>query len=212
MPVAINLEPGMEEQRFNEIVELTRNIQGWAHPHSLLTLYDLAQQTPRHGAVVELGSWKGLSAAWMGLALKDRGHGQVYAVDTWSGTSTEPGHADLLKDYAPDQLYQEFLGNMQRLGLQETVTAIRADTRQAARQWQHGTSIALLYIDAGHEYADVRADFEHWAPNVIDGGVIVFDDVPSWPGPTRLITELPSWYRWVKATPNHGIFVKLPAR
>jgi predicted O-methyltransferase YrrM len=202
----------MEEKRYNELIELTQTIQGWAHQHSLATLYDLAHQAPKDTYVVELGSWKGLSAAWMGSALKDRGHGRMFAVDTWAGTSTEGAHAELLKGYGPDQLYQEFLGNMQRLGLQDTVAPLRMDTRQAARQWQHGTSISLLYIDAGHEYADVRADFEHWAPNVVDGGVIVFDDVPTWPGPTRLITELPSWYRWVKATPNHGIFVKLPPR
>lgn len=115
-------------------------------------------------------------------------------MDTWSGTTTEPGHAELLTGYGPDQLYQEFLGNMQRLGLQDTVVPIRSNTLSAARQWQHGTSISLLYIDASHEYANVRADFEHWSPNVVDGGVIVFDDVPSWPGPTRLVTELPSWY------------------
>ncbi len=202
----------MEEKRYNELIELTRSIQGWAHPHSLATLYDLAQQAPKDSNIVELGSWKGLSAGWIGSGLKDRGHGRMFAVDTWSGTPTEGEHAELLKDYGADQLYQEFLGNMQRLGLQDTVSPLRMDTRQAARQWPHGTSISLLYIDAGHEYADVRADFEHWAPNVIDGGVIVFDDVPTWPGPTRLITELPSWYRWVKATPNHGIFVKLPPR
>lgn len=202
----------MQEQRFNEIVELTRRIQGWAHPQSLATLYELALQSPRDSCIVELGSWKGLSASWMGMALKDRGHGRMFAVDTWAGTSTEPGHADLLKDYAPDQLYQEFLGNMQALGLQDIVTPLRTNTRQAARQWTLGTSIAVLYIDAGHEYADVRADFEHWAPHVIDGGVIVFDDVPAWPGPMRVVTELPAWYRWVKATPNHGIVVKLPPR
>lgn len=202
----------MQEARYNEMVELTKGIQGWAHPHSLVSLYDLAQQTAQGTHVVELGSWKGLSTAWLGLALRDRGHGKVTAVDTWHGTSDEKVHAELLKDYSPDQLYQEFLDNMARLGLQDTVRPVRADTREAARQWQHGTSIGLLYIDAGHDYADVRADFEHWSPYVVDGGVIVFDDVPSWPGPTRLITELPSWYRWVRATPNHGIFVKLPAR
>ncbi|MDZ4811767.1 MAG: class I SAM-dependent methyltransferase [Pseudomonadota bacterium] len=202
----------LDEKRYNEIVELTRSIQGWAHASSLVALYDLALQTPNGSMLVELGSWKGLSAAWMGTALKDRGHGRLFAVDTWSGTTTEPGHAELLAGYGPDQLYQEFLGNMQRLGLQDTVVPIRSNTLSAARQWQHGTSISLLYIDASHEYADVRADFEHWAPNVVDGGVIVFDDVPSWPGPTRLVTELPSWYRWVRATPNQGIVVKMPAR
>ena len=202
----------MEEKRLQEIIELTQSIQGWATLQSLVALYELAQRVPEGKAIVELGSWKGLSAAWMGLALRDRGHGQLYSVDTWAGSPTEQAHTDLLKGYAPDQLHREFLDNMQRLGLADRVTPLRTDTRQAAREWKHGSNIGLLHIDASHEYADVRADFEHWSPLVIDGGVVVFDDVPSFPGPTRLTTELPTWYRWAKSTPNQIIFVKMPAR
>lgn len=201
----------LDEKRCGEIVELTQGIQGWAHLESLVSLYDIAQRAPQGTVIVELGSWKGLSSGWIGTALKDRGHGRLYCVDTWAGTPSEQLHKDLLKEYAADQLYNEFLGNVRRLGLEEVIVPVRMDTRQAAREWKLGTSIAMLYIDAGHDYAEVRADFEHWSPNVIDGGVIVFDDVPSFAGPTRLVTELPTWYRWAKATPNQWAVVKLPA-
>jgi cephalosporin hydroxylase len=81
-------------------------------------------------------------------------------------------------------------------------------TLQAARRWDRGTSIGLLHVDADHSYEGVRADFEHWAPHVVRGGLVVFDDVPSWPGPTRLVTELPRWFRFYAATANQSVFIR----
>ena len=57
----------------------------------------------------------------------------------------------------------------------------------------------------------MRADFEHWSPFVVPGGYIVFDDVPSFPGPTRLVTELPRWYSYFAASPNQWWVRKNPA-
>jgi hypothetical protein len=43
---------------------------------------------------------------------------------------------------------------------------------------------------------------------VVRGGLVVFDDVGSWAGPTRLVTELPRWYRFYASSPNQFVFVK----
>jgi hypothetical protein len=63
----------------------------------------------------------------------------------------------------------------------------------------------LLYIDADHIYESVREDFYNWAPHVAEGGYIVFDDVPSWPGPTQLVAELPADFEYVYMGWNHYI-------
>jgi MMP 1-O-methyltransferase len=41
------------------------------------------------------------------------------------------------------------------------------------------------------------------------GGYVVFDDVPSWPGPTRLASELPASYRRIYMGWNICVFQKL---
>jgi hypothetical protein len=110
--------------------------------------------------VVELGSWKGRSTAWIAQALVDRGGGKVVAVDTWAGSSAEHEHLRLTLGYGPDTLYEEFLANMERLGLRDTVEPWRMTTDEAAAKWPHDQRIGLLYIDANHEYAQVRTDFE----------------------------------------------------
>ncbi|MEW6065209.1 hypothetical protein P378_10760 [Desulforamulus profundi] len=40
-------------------------------------------------------------------------------------------------------------------------------------------------------------------------GFIVFDDVPSWPGPTKVVSELPGWYRQVSIRHNQCIVQKV---
>ncbi|HET7844797.1 MAG TPA: class I SAM-dependent methyltransferase [Xanthomonadales bacterium] len=152
--------------------------------------------------VVELGSWKGRSAGWLASGLRDRGIGKVFAVDTWRGTETEELHKQMLADYEHDQLYREFVRNMQRLGVSEYVEPMQMTTLQAAALWSHGRVIGILHIDASHEYEDVKADFEAWSRFVVPGGFVVFDDVPGWPGPTRFVKELPPEYEYFTTTPN----------
>jgi len=37
-------------------------------------------------------------------------------------------------------------------------------------------SLDFVYIDAGHEYEDIKADFEAWLPKVRVGGIVSFHD------------------------------------
>jgi citronellol/citronellal dehydrogenase len=188
--------------RLKEIGPAIQEIQGWLDGNAGGVLYQMARFQSPTAVVVELGSWKGRSTAWLAQGLRDRGVGKVFAVDTWRGTETEAQHRDLLAGYGPDQLYAEFLDNMRRLGVADVVEPLRATTLQAAAIWPHGTTIGVLHIDASHEYEDVKADFEAWHRYVVPGGFIVFDDVPSWPGPTRFVKELPVEYEYFTTTPN----------
>jgi predicted O-methyltransferase YrrM len=205
-PVAI--DRNAVKARLAEIGPAINAIDGWLEPNDGGVLYQLARFIAPQASVVELGSWKGRSTAWLAHGLRDRGAGRVVAVDTWAGTSNEPEHAKLLAGYGPDQLFEEFRANLRGLGLEAQVEPWRMTTLEAARRWDRGTSIGLLHIDADHAYEGVRADFEHWAPHVVRGGLVVFDDVPTWPGPTRLVTELPRWFRFYAATANQSVFIK----
>ena len=93
------------EARLEALARDIEPIQGWLHPDSGKLLYHLARAAPTAN-IVELGSWKGRSTAWLANSVRDRGEGRVYAVDTWKGTGNEEMHRQMLAGYAEDQLYR----------------------------------------------------------------------------------------------------------
>jgi predicted O-methyltransferase YrrM len=174
-----------------KIAEIARGVQGWLYPESGRRLYRLAQEAPIPVAV-ELGSWRGLSTIWIAGGLCER-DGVLYAIDTWRGTPGEELHQRIIEDLGGSSaLYDEFCANIARAEVGNRVTTIVRDTIEASRDSSVPESIGLLHIDAGHEYAEVLADYLAWAPRVVPGGFVVFDDVPGWPGPSRVAREIAS--------------------
>jgi predicted O-methyltransferase YrrM len=200
--------------RIQQIKSALSGVQGWVGADSGTLLYFLIREKLEVPTVVELGAWKGRSTIWLASALKDRSEdrdsptGKVYAVDTWRGTQNEADHRTLLRGYAPHQLFDEFRQNIAHAGVAAFVEPIRATTDEAARLWPRDMPIGLLFIDADHAYEAVKRDFASWSPFVAAGGFIVFDDVPKWHGPTRLVLEMPQTYRPIGASGNQFIIQK----
>ncbi|UYZ12479.1 class I SAM-dependent methyltransferase [Brevibacillus sp. WF146] len=199
--------------RLLEIQAKVAPIQGWVSDQAGMVLYQLTRFYAPTGTVVELGSWKGRSTVWLAHAVKDRGAGRVFAVDTWKGTQNggpdEQTCQAYLKGYQENQLFEEFLQNLANAGVAECVQPLKGDTSAASWHFPRKHPIGLLFIDADHNYEAVKRDFSSWSPMVPAGGYVVFDDVPSWPGPTRLASELPASYRRIYMGWNICVFQKL---
>jgi predicted O-methyltransferase YrrM len=157
-------------------------IEGWFSLEEGRRLAYLASTVPPHLAIVELGSWKGRSTAFLGLGSKAGRMAHVYAVDHWKGS---PEHRDLFRD-PQASTFPEFKANMKWLGLDDIVTPITGKTSEVASTWDK--DIGLLFIDADHAYEAVRADFLGWSPFVVPGGWVAFHDAGA-PGPSRVIEE-----------------------
>ena len=194
-----NTGVSLEEMRrsWYSVARQVKSIQGWVPDTAGMGLYQLARFGNHNGTVVELGSWKGRSTVWLASGIRDRGQGYVHAVDTWKGSTNESVHEELLKGYSDTQLYDEFTNNLKNRALFQYVTATIADTAAAAKLWSPDREIGLLFIDASHEYEGVRDDIAAWTPYVQSGGYIVFDDIPSWEGPTRALNEIKNGYSFV---------------
>ena len=128
----------------------------------------------RPGAVaVELGAWKGRSAACMGVEIANAGKAiAFYSVDHWRGSTGESAH-DADEDCQAGRLYQAFTHNI--APVKDHIIPIRSDTVAAAQRFADG-SIDFLYVDASHTYAGVMADLVAWYPKVKTGGFIAGDD------------------------------------
>jgi predicted O-methyltransferase YrrM len=174
---------------FQLLTERFKHVEGWLNPVEGYLLYRLARDAEGHGAIVEIGSWMGLSTAWLAAGSKAAGREHVHAVDVFDG-------GPMLKELAvirdEGTTYHRFTQNLEGLGLFDHVEPIVAESSTAARQWTKGP-IRLLFIDGDHGYAAVKQDFDLWSRHVIAGGIVVFDDAgDEYPGVTQLFNEVVS--------------------
>lgn len=156
-------------------------IEGWLLVEEGRRLAFLAAIVPPELAIVELGSWKGKSSAWLATGSRSGRGAKVYAVDTFAGspeTPLEPGQSTL----------PAYELNLTRLGLRDLVTPIVSTSAAAAKSWR--LPIGLLFIDALHAYDSVLEDYTLWHPFIPPGGWIAFHDYSSWEGPTRVVEEV----------------------
>jgi cephalosporin hydroxylase len=122
---------------------------------------------------VEVGTWKGRSAAFMAVEIINSGKNIKFdCVDTFEGSDIEPEHlAD--EDVKAGTLYEAFINAMKPV--EGYYTPIRATSLEAAALYEDG-SLDFVFIDADHSYESVKADIAAWAPKVRPGGYLAGHD------------------------------------
>jgi predicted O-methyltransferase YrrM len=165
-------------------------IEGWLGDAEGYALLLLAAHGPGDGQIVEIGSYQGLSTAWLAAGSRSAGREKVTAVDHFQGSKEhqqgKPYESPVL--LREGSTYSRFRANLRRAGLDDQVRPLVAASVDAARDWQQ--PIRLLFIDGGHSYESSRCDFELWSRFVIPGGIICFHDINHWAGVTRFYREL----------------------
>jgi MMP 1-O-methyltransferase len=143
-------------------------------------LYDAAWAMAPYGPLVEVGTYCGKSATFLGAAAKARG-GVAVTVDHHRGSEeNQPGwewHDPELVDVtvgAMDTL-PFFRRTMHAAQLEEHVVAVVGQSATVASLWS--TPLALLFIDGGHAVEHCVTDYTSWAPKVAAGGVLAIHDV-----------------------------------
>jgi predicted O-methyltransferase YrrM len=128
-------------------------------------LYSLARSL-KPEVCVEIGSARGKSACYVGLALAENGKGKIYAIDPHMKTAWND-------DDSVDTI-DIFRRNIASLGLEDRVEIVRKPSDEAARGWSR--KIDLIFIDGDHSYEGVRRDWELFSPHLSEFGVAVFHD------------------------------------
>lgn len=177
--------------------------QGWNSKHPIFE--QLIAQAGECPTVVEVGSWKGASAITMCQAyhkLHDAAENalpfgmRMYCVDTWLGaaefwtTHADTPERNLNLNYGYPQVYYQFLSNIIHAGLQDTIIPVPMPSTIGAKVLKHNNVTAdLIYIDASHEYEDVRADIAAYLPLLKTGGTMFGDDWAAWVGVQQAVIE-----------------------
>jgi len=128
-------------------------------------LYDAVRtMAPKTGGVaLEIGVYNAGSTVYLAKAAARNGIDRVVGIDLFTGTPSWNQEIDTLP---------KALERLAEYGLAEYVTLIRSHSLQY--EWKE--PIAVLHLDADHEYSAVAADIARYAPFVIEEGIIIFDD------------------------------------
>jgi predicted O-methyltransferase YrrM len=143
-------------------------------------LFEQAREAGAHGPVLEVGTYCGKSAIYLGAAARLSGS-TAFTVDHHRGS--EENQAGW--EHHDPTLVDAELGLMDTLpvfrhtiataGLEDEVVAVVGRSATVARHWR--TPVALLFIDGGHGEKPAHDDYEGWACWVQQGGVLAIHDV-----------------------------------
>lgn len=162
-----------------ELAALAQQVKGFMPHDEGLALYRAAAEVAERGPLVEIGSYCGKSAVYLGAAAAAAG-GVLFTIDHHRGSEEmqagwehhDPGLTD------PRTGRMDSLPVLRQTlidaGLESTVVAIVGDSVTVAAHW---SSAALVFIDGGHGPAPAHADYEAWSSKVMPGGLLAIHDV-----------------------------------
>lgn len=137
----------------------------------------------RPRVIIEVGSWKGMSAITMAKECQRLGlNTAVICVDTWLGAAVHWKVEDWLLNsirlkHGYPTLYQRFLANVINAGVQDMVVPLPVTSEIGSELLRHaGVTGDLIFIDADHEYSSVRRDLENYHRLLSKGGTLFGHD------------------------------------
>jgi predicted O-methyltransferase YrrM len=178
-------------------------------------LYKLANSLPTHSIIVELGCYRGLSTVFLLSGIKNK-KGFLYSIDPFEDNVDQ--QIKLVNRY--DNAYYkkvELRGINKKCTLDQVrrkiknkgfknFKLIQGYSFNVVKDWKE--KIDLLWIDASHNYKDVKRDFKQWSPFLKKGGFIAFHDANKrdnskywkwgWEGPTRVVKKYLNSPKWIK--------------
>jgi len=154
--------------------------RGFMPPEEGLALWEAARSVAVDGPLLEVGSYCGKSAIYLGAAAQAEGR-VLFCVDHHRGSEENQAGWEW---HEPDLVDPEtgrmdtlplFRRTVYEAGLEPSVVAVVGDSPTVAAHWT--TPLALLFIDGGHGAEPARRDYEGWTPHVAPGGLLVIHDV-----------------------------------
>jgi hypothetical protein len=163
------------EDKLRSAAEAAR---GFMPPGEGLALYEAALTAPP-GPFLEIGSYCGKSAVYLGAAAAEAGT-ILYTVDHHRGSEEhQPGEEyhdpELVDGAGRVDTLPELRRTIDAAALGDVVVPVVAPSSVVARGW--ATPLALLFVDGGHSRAAAGGDYDSWSPHVVPDGLLAIHDV-----------------------------------
>ena len=163
-----------------DLREHARAAKGFMPAEEGELLHRAARERLPHGPVLEVGTYCGKSAIYLGAAAREVG-GTVVTVDHHRGSEENQAgwehHDPTLVDPRLGLMdtLPVFRATLAEAGLEEYVVAVVGRSTTVAALW--GTALSLLFIDGGHAEEHAQNDYTGWARWLQPGGLLVIHDV-----------------------------------
>lgn len=147
---------------------------------------EIVKKFKENSHFVEIGSWMGRSASFMAVEIINSGYDNIKfdCIDTWQGSAEHKEH-EIIKT---DDLFNQFKKNISSVS--HIINPIRLNSINASKLYEDN-SLDFIFIDASHEYEDVKNDILHWTPKVKKNGIIAGHDfTENWKGVKKAVIEI----------------------
>ena len=155
-------------------------VKGFLEKQEAESLYQFAKKYSSLGPCLEIGSYCGKSAIYLGAAVKENNQ-ILYSIDHHKGSEEQqPGE----EFFDPDLLDETgkgintlpfFLETLDKSGLRDNVVPIVSTSVEANEVWSE--PLAMVFIDGGHSDQAANDDYDVWHPHIIQGGLLAIHDV-----------------------------------
>ena len=162
-----------------QLVEVAQAAKGFMPDDEGIALYDAGLGVASLGPLLEVGSYCGKSAIYLGAAAKFA-DSVLYSVDHHRGSEeNQPGEEwhdpDLVDEEGRVDSLPWFRSTIEEAGLTKWVVGVVGESTRVARTW--ATPLGLVFIDGGHSERAAANDYEAWEPKLMSGGSLVIHDV-----------------------------------
>jgi hypothetical protein len=163
-----------------ELLDVARAVKGFMPDDEGLALHDAGVIGGAVGPLLEIGTYCGKSAVYLGAAARTAGT-ICFTVDHHRGSEENQAGWD---HHDPDVVDPEtgrmdtlpfFRRTIQTAGLEDVVVAVVGHSVPVAHAWR--TPLGLLFIDGGHAEEVAMADYTQWSPHLASGGLLAIHDV-----------------------------------
>jgi MMP 1-O-methyltransferase len=162
------------------VLDVARAAKGFMPDDEGMVLHDAALAAGALGPLLEIGTYCGKSAVYLGAAARDAGT-VLFTVDHHRGSEENQAgweHHDIeVVDPSTGRMdtLPFFRRTIEAAGLEDVVVAVVGHSIPVARAWR--TPLGFLFIDGGHAEDVAMADYEHWTRHVVPGGTLAIHDV-----------------------------------
>jgi predicted O-methyltransferase YrrM len=162
------------------LLEVARAAKGFMPENEGLALHAAGVDGGRVGPLLEIGTYCGKSAVYLGAAARTAGT-VLFTVDHHRGSEENQAGWE---HHDPEVVDPEtgkmdtlpfFRRNIHAADLEDVVVAIVGHSIPVSRVWH--TPLGLLFIDGGHAEDVAMADYAGWSPHLPLGGVLAIHDV-----------------------------------
>ena len=155
-------------------------VKGFLDPKEGEALYNFAKQYTLNGSCLEIGSYCGKSAVYLGKAVKENGQ-RLYSIDHHKGSEEQqPGE----EYFDPDLINRDgdgidtlpfFLETIEKSNLEGFVIPIVSTSEEAYEDLN--INFDMVFIDGGHSEEAAQKDYELWTQRINVGGLLAIHDV-----------------------------------